>query len=78
MPGFSSRGTLLLTACWLLETARQLAGSELSEPQGQPVQRVLWQRVFSRLSSQRVFSRLSSQRVFSLLSWLRLSSLVLF
>ena len=45
-----SRVTLLLRAYWLLETARQLAGSELSEPQGWPVQRVLWQRVFSQLS----------------------------
>ena len=56
----------------------QLAGSELSEPQGQPVQRVLWQRVFSQLLGQQVFSRLASQRAFSLLFWLQLFSLVPF
>ena len=56
----------------------RLADSGLSESQEQPLQRVLWQRVFSQLFWQQVFSRLSSQRAFSLLFWLQLFSLVPF
>ena len=39
--GLMGRITLLLRACRPWETAKRLAGSEWSEPQGQPGQRVL-------------------------------------